>query len=92
MNASQLRLSRGHRARAATNRAKLEEHMVNRVHLRSTTRQSISLPNGVRLIDSSFTDFGREFNVLIEAPTHMEFITKSGDFFEVISVERRRGQ
>ncbi|MCY1166566.1 hypothetical protein D9M73_65080 [compost metagenome] len=91
MNASKLRLSRGHRARAATNHAKLEEKMVNRVHLRSKTKQSISLPKGVRLIDSSFGDFGREFNVLIEAPTHMDFITKPGDFFEVVSVERRRG-
>jgi hypothetical protein len=90
MNASKLRISRGHRARAAINKANYEKDFVNLIHLRSQVKSSMNMPAGVKLIAQYETDHGRSWDVMIEAPTHMSFKKRPGDYFEVISSKRRR--
>lgn len=88
-----LRRSRGHRARAAVNKATVEKRYVNRVLLRASGRtREYRSPKGVKVIDQRMTEFNQFFEVLVEAPTHMDWVQQPGDYFHVVSIERRRAQ
>ncbi|MES2415112.1 MAG: hypothetical protein V4614_15000 [Pseudomonadota bacterium] len=94
---SSLRRSRGHRARAALNKAVVERMFVNRVVLhcrigygKFAARPNFIPPKGARIVEQGVSHIDMAHVLVLDAPTRFDWVEFPGDYWRVVSIERRR--
>lgn len=94
MNAStRLRLSRGHRARAAANKLKVDGRYVTRIHIRIPSRlgRRAYTPSqyNVKVLHECASDYGNSQDFLLELSAGPPLMLDPS-IYTVVSSERRR--